>query len=69
MEQQSTIEATVETDFITVTEAARIANVHNNTMRDWIKTGKIPAFQAKEGGWYRISKSTLLSILSGQALS
>jgi len=44
-------------DFLTVTEAATIVRVHPETMRDWLRTGKIRG--VKFGGQWRTTREWL----------
>lgn len=55
-----------EPEFITATEAARIAGVANDTMRIWLKDGIIPGFQSGPTGKWRINKALLMRKLSGE---
>lgn len=48
-------------EYITVEELAKIANVHTETVRRWLKAGKIEG--KKFGKSWRISKNELKKIL------
>lgn len=44
----------METEILTLQEAAQLLKISDATLRNWIKNGKIPAL--KEGRAYRIKK-------------
>lgn len=55
-----------EVEFITASEAARIAGVANETMCIWLRSGRIPGFQSGKKGTWRISKQKLMRLLLGE---
>lgn len=44
---------------LSLTEAAAHLRVHPATVRRWIDGGRLPAYQAKKGGAYRIARVEL----------
>lgn len=55
----------VGTIFITVEEAAEIAQVHRDTIFRWLHGGKIPGFQSAKKGKWRINRQKFIEVLSG----
>jgi len=49
-------------DFYTTTEVARLLGLHANTMKNWVREGKIPSFRTI-GGHYRIKSDELVRAL------
>lgn len=49
---------------LSLTEAARLLRVHPATVRRWIDGGRLPAYQAKKGGAYRIARAELEQLLT-----
>lgn len=47
----------METEILTLQEAAKLLKISDATLRNWIKGGRIPAL--KEGRAYRIKKEDL----------
>lgn len=47
----------METEILTLQEAANLLKVSDATLRSWIRKGKIPAL--KEGRAYRIKKTDI----------
>lgn len=55
-----------EERFLTVQQAAEVAQVHPETMREWCRRGRIPAtLISRRAGW-RIRQSDLEAFLSGE---
>ena len=55
----------VEFEYLTVTEAAAILKVAPNTIRDWLKSGKL---KGKIGRLWRIKRATLTNWLQGKVI-
>jgi predicted site-specific integrase-resolvase len=51
-------------DTIGVREAARIAGVHENTIRNWAKTGVLESTQLRPKGFRRFSRSQVELVAS-----
>ncbi len=49
---------------LSLTEAAALLRVHTATVRRWIEDGRLPAYQAKKGGAYRIARVELDLLLA-----
>ena len=49
---------------LSLTEAAALLRVHTATVRRWIEDGRLPAYQAKKGGAYRIARVELDQLLA-----
>lgn len=49
-------------DTLTTTEAARLLGFHVNTLKNWVRDGKMPAFKTL-GGHYRIRAKDLVRVL------
>lgn len=47
----------METEILTLQEAAKLLKVSDATLRNWIKRGKLPAL--KEGRAFRIKKADI----------
>lgn len=59
---------TPESLYLTVREAARRLNVHENTIRNWVKNGRIRAEQLDTTtAWRRIPASEIARIKRGRA--
>lgn len=52
-----------DSEFLTTEDAARLLNVHVNTIIRWIKQGKLPASQI--GREYRIPRPSIELLASG----
>ncbi|MEX2108886.1 MAG: helix-turn-helix domain-containing protein [Solirubrobacterales bacterium] len=50
---------------LTVSEAAKLLNVNERTIRRWIEAESIPYLKLPGGGSYRIPQGALLSSLRG----
>ena len=50
-------------DTLTVQEAAALLRVEPITIRRWIKSGHLPAFQLRPSGHYRISRSRITEMM------
>jgi len=55
-------------DLLTVTEAAMAARVHEETIRRWVRDGKLAAIRLP-GGTYRIEPSVLTALLTSAVAS
>lgn len=44
---------------LTLRQAATYLNVHDDTLRRWIKEERLPAVKVGKGGYYRIRQSDL----------
>ena len=51
--------ATVPSEDLTMADAIRLTEKAESTIRAWIKSGAIEAYQDKQG-WWRINRDTLL---------
>ena len=49
-------------DTLTTTEAAKLLGFHVNTLKNWVRDGKMPAFKTL-GGHYRIRVKDLIRVL------
>jgi excisionase family DNA binding protein len=49
-------------DILTTTDVARLLGLHANTLKNWVRDGKIPSFRTL-GGHYRIRASELAAAL------
>lgn len=49
---------------LSLTQAAEFLRVHPATVRRWIDGGRLPAYQAKKGGAYRIARVELELLLA-----
>ena len=54
--------------FLTTGEAARMCGVQLNTIKNWIRSGEIPAIRTPGGHW-RIPRSAFLSFMSRMGIS
>ena len=55
-------------DVYTVEEAATMLGVHAQTVRVWIRQGKVPALRYVIGGNYRITRETLERLMTEQVM-
>jgi excisionase family DNA binding protein len=51
----------MNTEYLTIKEVAQLLSVHPNTVRNWIKTGKLPVL--KTGKIIRILKTDIPTFL------
>ena len=56
----------MEDTFMTVQQAAEAAQVHPETMREWLRRGRIPAALISRRAGYRIRARDLEAFLSGE---
>lgn len=45
-------------------DAAALVGVHEDTIKRWASSGKVPAFRTP-GGWWRFCEADLLALLPG----
>jgi excisionase family DNA binding protein len=57
----------VSEQWLTVAQAAEILQVHPETLREWLRAGRIPATLLSRRAGYRIRASDLEAFLSGGA--
>jgi excisionase family DNA binding protein len=57
----------VEERWLTVAQAAEVLQVHPETLREWLRTERIPATLLSRRAGYRIRASDLEAFLSGGA--
>jgi excisionase family DNA binding protein len=57
----------VSDQWLTVAQAAEIVQVHPETLRAWLRSGRIPATLLSRRAGYRIRASDLEAFLSGGA--
>lgn len=48
-------------DILSPAEAAALAEVHEDTIKRWARTGRIPAIRTP-GGWWRFRREDVLAI-------
>jgi excisionase family DNA binding protein len=53
--------------WLTVAQAAEILQIHPETLREWLRSGRIPATLLSRRAGYRIRASDLEAFLSGGA--
>lgn len=54
------------TELLTTGQVASLLNVHPQTVRRWIDTGRLPALRLPSGVW-RVRRDDLDALLSGAA--
>ncbi len=52
--------------WLTVAQAAEIAQVHPETLREWLRNGKVPGNLISRRAGYRIRQTDLERFLSGE---
>jgi excisionase family DNA binding protein len=57
----------VSDQWLTVAQAADILQVHPETLREWLRGGRIPATLLSRRAGYRIRAGDLEAFLSGEA--
>jgi excisionase family DNA binding protein len=55
----------IEERWLTVAQAADVLQVHPETLRDWLRAGRLPATLLSRRAGYRIRASDLEAFLSG----
>jgi excisionase family DNA binding protein len=55
----------VEERWLTVAQAAAVLQLHPETLREWLRAGRIPATLLSRRAGYRIRASDLEAFLSG----
>lgn len=56
----------VSDQWLTVAQAADILQVHPETLREWLRAGRIPATRISRRAGYRIRARDLEAFLSGE---
>jgi len=55
----------IDEQLLSITEAARMLNVHTNTLRNWDKSGELPAIHVGPRKQRRYRKADIESYLDG----
>lgn len=56
--------SSLESEYLTARQAAKRVNVHPNTLKRWVKTGKLPAARIGNRGDVRVKTADLESLMS-----